>query len=142
MAVALRDLERGDAQRHPTLRVVHGRPQLPPTPPGVYRVRRLLVLAVIVIAVISVGVAVRAVAFAEPPVHDRVEVTVVVQAGETLWDVARRYAPSNADRSAWVAELADRNAVDPGVIQPGTPIVVPVEGQRVLAAPQERAARQ
>jgi hypothetical protein len=66
---------------------------------------------------------------------------VVVSDGETLWDVARRYAPAGADRSAWVVDVATRNALDPATIRPGTPVLVPVEGQQVLAIPQAPAGR-
>ncbi|CAN5900052.1 hypothetical protein BH23ACT10_BH23ACT10_10440 [soil metagenome] len=142
MAVALRDLERVNGPRRPALRIVHPQPPLPPpTPTPAYWLRRLLVLAVVAAVILGAVVVTRAATSARAPAPARVEMAVVVPAGETLWDVARRYAPAGADRSAWVVDVADRNAVDPATIQPGTPLVVPVEGQHVLADPQVPSVR-
>jgi hypothetical protein len=141
MAVALRDLERGHARSRPPLRIVHSRAPVPPTSPAVYWLRRVFVLAVIVAAIFGAVMALRATASAASPAPARIEMTMVVSDGETLWDVARRYAPAGADRSAWVVDVATRNALDPATIRPGTPVLVPVEGQQVLAIPQAPAGR-
>ncbi len=136
MAVALRDLERGRRQRRPVLRVVHPQPPAPPTRRAVYWRRRLVVLAVVLAVTLGSVMIAGAVVSSTAMSPARVEMTVVVSAGETLWDIARRYAPATADRSAWVADVAASNDVDPAAVQPGTPIVVPVEMQRVVANPR------
>ena len=139
MAVALRDLERGRAR--PALRVVHSRPPVPPTPPGVYRLRRILVLAVLIAVLAAAVMAARAATASVTPAPERIEITVVLAQGETLWDLARHYAPAGADRSAWAVDVAARNGLDPAAISAGTPVVVPIDGHRVVAAPQGGARR-
>ncbi|MBW3604068.1 MAG: LysM peptidoglycan-binding domain-containing protein [Actinobacteria bacterium] len=67
--------------------------------------------------------------------------TVTMSTGDTLWDLARRYAPADTDRAAWVVDVATRNGVDPGAVLPGTPLVIPVGGPQVLADPQATIVR-
>jgi hypothetical protein len=138
MAVALRDLEREHVHRRPALRVVAPQPAPPGTPPTVFWLRRAIVVALAVVLVGVVGV-VRATTSDAPA--DQIAMTVIVPAGGTLWDLAERYAPAGADRSTWVAAVADRNDVDPGAIQPGTAVTVPVEAQHVTASPEVPAGR-
>lgn len=140
MAVALRDLEHG-RQARPSLRVVPSLPT-PPTPPAVFWRRRVLVLLLVVAVAVGAATATRAViARAGASVSPQVEVSVVVSSGETLWDLARRYAPAGADRSVWVTQVAERNDVDPGSLRPGASLVVPLEGASVTAAPGVGATR-
>jgi nucleoid-associated protein YgaU len=42
--------------------------------------------------------------------------SVVVQPGETLWDIARRYAPEGTDPRAFVDSLAALNGGEAGVV--------------------------
>lgn len=140
MAVALRELERRVGRGRPALRVVTP-PPAPRRPPRVvYWLRRALVLAVAIGLVAGVAVGVRSVS-ADGADGALVDMTVVVPAGGTLWDLAARYAPPEADRAAWVAAVAERNAIDPGAVQPGTAVTVPVEAPSVLAVPHGPDAR-
>jgi Tfp pilus assembly protein FimV len=51
--------------------------------------------------------------------------TVVVQPGQTLWDIAGQVAPGQ-DVRAVVDEIVDLNALsDAGAIRPGQPLYVP-----------------
>lgn len=58
--------------------------------------------------------------------------TVTVGAGETLWDVARHYAPS-ADTGAVVARIRQLNDLGGATVVPGLPLTVPVDAQPVSA---------
>jgi hypothetical protein len=49
---------------------------------------------------------------------------VVVDPGETLWDLAVRYAPEGSDRTAYVDEIIALNGVS-GVAPPGTSLDLP-----------------
>lgn len=50
--------------------------------------------------------------------------TVVVEAGETLFDIASRYAAEGSDLEAYAAEMAELNGVQ-GVAPPGTELRLP-----------------
>jgi nucleoid-associated protein YgaU len=139
MAVALRDLERGHVHRRPALRVVPAQPSPPRTPPPVFWLRRALVVALVVLVMLGVVGVVRA-AIPDAPA-DHIDMTVVIPAGGTLWDLAERYAPTGADRSTWVAAVAEHNDVDPAAIRPGTAVAVPVRAQHVTATPQPPSGR-
>lgn len=53
--------------------------------------------------------------------------TVVVTAGETLWDIAKSVAPRSDPRPV-VAEIVDLNSLsDPGSIRAGQPLDVPAQ---------------
>ncbi len=138
MAVALRDLDRGHHPHPPALRVIGPGAPLPPTPRSVYRRRRLAVLVLALAVVLAAATAVGAVASRTTSPPATMEMIVVVSPGETLWDIAGRYAPPTSDRSAWVVDVAARNDIDPAAVQPGTPILVPVEAQSVVADPHVR----
>lgn len=140
MAVALRDLERGHAGYRPDLRVVHSGPPAPPTPTPVYWRRRMVVLVLVVLVVAGVSMVGRSVAGPAVPAA-RIEMTVTMSTGDTLWDLARHYAPAGTDRASWVVDVAARNGVDPGAILPGTPLVIPVGGPQILADPQPTLVR-
>ncbi len=51
----------------------------------------------------------------------------VVKAGDTLWSIAVRMAPGRDPRPL-VDAIAEANAVDPGALVPGQPLVVPTQG--------------
>jgi hypothetical protein len=133
MAVALRELHHG--QRRPRLRVL---PAPAPTPPHVFWLRRALALLAaigLVIAMVGAAGAIRSVtAPAEPTA--RTNLTVVIAPGQTLWDIAARYAPADRDVTGFAAEIAELNDVDALSVQPGTPLVVPLETAVVTATPE------
>lgn len=65
------------------------------------------------------------------PAHDgigasREATTVVVGAGETLWEVAGPYAPENVEPHVWARRVAQANGLEPGSIRPGTQLRLPV----------------
>jgi hypothetical protein len=51
---------------------------------------------------------------------------VKVEYGDSLWTIARRHGDPERDVRALVAEIRRTNGVDPGRLQPGSRIVVPV----------------
>jgi hypothetical protein len=136
MAVALRELEQRYRGRRPGLRVVPT-PAAPPRPPRhVFWLRRAFVLAMLAVVALAGVVAVRALSSGGGVPAAPIEVTVVIPQGGTLWDLAERYAPADVDRSSWVAEVVERNGVDPAAIRPGTAVSVPVTASAVVAAPR------
>jgi LysM repeat protein len=139
MAVALRELER-DARRSP-LRVIRT-PVAAPVPRHVYWLRRALVL--IIAAGLALGVVgvVRAVTAVPTEPVARTNLTVVVAPGQTLWDIAAQYVPADRDLTGWAAEIAAVNDVDAQALQPGTPLVIPLETAVVTARPDVGAPRE
>lgn len=134
MAVALKELEHGHPR--PRLRVVPGPPSHPRRP--VFWLRRTLLLAVLIgVLLVALGGA-RAIGDGRDDGVQltRTELTVVVEPGETLWQIAARYAPYDRDVVEWADELARLNDVDPQALQPGTPLVVPLETITVPADPE------
>lgn len=78
--------------------------------------RRIGALLVVVAAVFLVAEALTA---APAPVDDAVPVsatTVVVQPGETLWDVARRHAPADVGTAAFVEQVTALNGINGGQV--------------------------
>lgn len=51
---------------------------------------------------------------------------VTVEYGDCLWTIARRHGDPERDVRALVAEIRRANGADPGRLQPGSQIVVPV----------------
>jgi Tfp pilus assembly protein FimV len=51
---------------------------------------------------------------------------VTVEYGDSLWTIARKHGDPERDVRALVAEIRRANGVDPGRLQPGSEIVVPV----------------
>lgn len=56
-------------------------------------------------------------------------VSVVVQPGDTLWGLARQYAPGLDPRQAVYIIRTANGGLDPGRLQPGDVVLVPVEGR-------------
>lgn len=56
-------------------------------------------------------------------------VSVVVQPGDTLWGLAREYAPSRDPREIIYIMRGANDGIDPGRLQPGDVVLVPVEGR-------------
>ncbi len=54
--------------------------------------------------------------------------TVTVGAGQSLWDMAREYAPS-ADTDAVVARIKQLNGLGDATLVPGLPLTVPVDAR-------------
>ena len=89
---------------------------------SVYRRRRMAVVAATVFAVASILLATGA--FATQPTSENLRTiprTHVVEAGDTLWSIARGYAPTG-NISEFVRELARENGVD---IEVGQVIRIP-----------------
>ena len=54
-------------------------------------------------------------------------VTVQVKNGDTLWDLARTYGPSDADCRRVIYEIEKINGVDANTLQAGQYITIPAE---------------
>ena len=54
-------------------------------------------------------------------------VSVVVQPGDTLWGLAREYAPSRDPREAVYIIRGANDGIDPGRLQPGDVVLIPSE---------------
>ena len=135
MAVALRDFDHG--RQRPSLRLVPP-PARPPR--HVYWLRRALALAVLAGLLLAIGGVVRAMAVAGPEeVLGRTNLTVVVEPGQTLWDLAERYAPEGRDLVEWADEIARANGLDGRTLQAGMPLQIPLETVVVPAAPDDSA---
>lgn len=80
---------------------------------------------VLAVAVMWVGVA--AWMMLEPS-PDYAMIEVVVRPGDTLWGLARQYAPDMDPREAVYIIRTANSGIDPGRIQPGDVLLVPVEG--------------
>lgn len=50
---------------------------------------------------------------------------VVIEAGDTLWDIASAYGPQGQDRRIVVRTICQLNGVSPETIRPGQTILVP-----------------
>jgi hypothetical protein len=123
----------GEPRRPPTrARVVAGRRRVPVpdcAPRSVPWRWRLLVLLALATGLVVGGLGL----FAErmpDPVPDRTAI-VTVGDGETLWEVARHYAP-DADTSAVVARIRQINRLGDGTVVPGLPLTVPVEADYLV----------
>ena len=55
--------------------------------------------------------------------HEWAEAAHVVEAGETLWDMAQVYCPKDVDCRDWIGAVSKLNGVD-GYIYPGEELVV------------------
>lgn len=53
--------------------------------------------------------------------------TVVVQPGDTLWEIADRFAPESADLRVVISELAALNGLQSKFLKPGQVLQVPVD---------------
>ena len=56
--------------------------------------------------------------------------TYAVEAGDTLWDIACEYGPSNMDPRIVVQEICDANDITPEDIHCGDSVFVPIEINR------------
>jgi len=90
----------------------------------VRRRRTVAVVATALVAVLTSPLAAGAVRRGEPSAPAAQQV-VVVQAGDTLWSIARRVRPSD-DPRAVVDEIATINGVQAGALIVGASLVVPL----------------
>jgi hypothetical protein len=89
--------------------------------------RRRATLTVVAVSLVTlligpVGHAIQAGAAVREPENEAG--TIVVQAGDSLWTIAHRVAPS-ADPRAVVDAIAGANGVEAGSLRPGQRLVVP-----------------
>ncbi|WP_370324542.1 LysM peptidoglycan-binding domain-containing protein [Euzebya sp.] len=82
----------------------------------------LLVLAVAVLTWALAGLTATTSA-ADAPAADPVQ--VVVQPGDTLWDLARAHAPAGVATLEFVRQVEERNGVRAGRLLPGHVLVLP-----------------
>lgn len=94
---------------------------------AVYRRRRLAVLAAAVTTVSSLATVAGATgatagrALPPPPPPAR----VVVEPGDTVWDLAAARLPAGEDLRGYVAEVVERNRVDATALPPGSVLLLP-----------------
>jgi nucleoid-associated protein YgaU len=145
MAVATRDLGFGQLapgpqppwdRSRPRLRVVRPQQRTRPRSAAVY-VRRRIAVAALAFGVVAGVVAISAQLLAPPavtgrptvpvtaPVADPAPATVLVEAGDTLWDLVGPLAPEGASRHEWIARVTQLNDLDPLRLAPGTVIRLP-----------------
>ena len=101
--------------------VRNSRPVLPQQS-GFIRVIDTVMLIVVGIVFIS---AVFWVALQPKPEYEMIE--VVVRPGDTLWGLARQYAPDMDPREAVYIIRNANDGLDPGRLQPGDVVLVPSE---------------
>lgn len=51
--------------------------------------------------------------------------SVKVQSGDTLWNIASEYGPKDIDRRKVIYEICRLNDIDAGSIQPGQSLLIP-----------------
>ncbi len=89
------------------------------------RLGRLVLLITLVAVALAVLTLVGSPAESTDATHHPSAVTVVVEPGQTLWDIANEVAPGEDPRIV-VSEILDLNALtDAGSIRAGQPLYVP-----------------
>lgn len=91
---------------------------------GVYVRRRLVVVAALILLATLLSVAVGRIG-AEAELADPVAGHVVVEPGQTLWDVAAATAPVGVDTRQQLAALRELNGLDGSKIGAWTVVLVP-----------------
>lgn len=86
--------------------------------------RRRLALGMTALLVVIVGLLATGPAEVAPASEPSAPPAVVVQPGDTLWQLAERYGPEDVDPRAYVAALADINDLH-GALVAGTRIRLP-----------------
>lgn len=84
-------------------------------------------IAALVAVVVAFVASVALMALQPKPEYEMIE--VVVQPGDTLWGLAREYAPSRDPRETIYIIRGANDGLDPGRLQPGDVVLVPVEGR-------------
>lgn len=90
------------------------------------RITAIEIAALVAVAVAFVA-SVALVALQPKPEYEVIE--VVIRPGDTLWGLAREYAPSRDPREIVYIMRGANGGIDPGRIQPGDVVLVPVEGK-------------
>ena len=90
------------------------------------RITAIEIAALVAVAVAFVA-SVALMALQPEPEYEMV--SVVVQPGDTLWGLARQYAPGLDPRQAVYIIRTANGGLDPGRLQPGDVVLVPVEVQ-------------
>ncbi len=115
--------ERYDVRRTPTQR--HRVAELVEPTVRLTRRGRLVVLAFVLVLAFAAFTLFGSPAVSTGDAHHATSSTVVVGAGETLWDIAQRIAPADDPRDV-IAEIVDLNALaDAGAIRVGQELFVP-----------------
>lgn len=102
----------------PDLRLVEAPPRSSLAPSGplqAWRRRVGLLLVVVTMATLAVQALAQG-PTAAPEVVPVSTATVVVQPGQTLWDVAAEHAPDDTSPAAYVHELAELNGITNGAV--------------------------
>lgn len=110
------------------------RTTLPCVPAAVYRRRRIVAAAVVVLAALAIAMAMAPAlsapaAQAPPSARAGEPVTIVVGPGDTVWQLAAPHAPAGTDPMAYVVEVAAFNDVDPRAVRPGTVLRLPAAAE-------------
>jgi len=86
---------------------------------------RLVLVATVLVLAFAAFMVLSAPALSSGEAHHAAPNSVVVAAGETLWDIAQRIAPGQDPRDV-IAEIVDLNALsDAGTIRVGQKLFVP-----------------
>ena len=88
------------------------------------RITAIEIAALVAVAVAFVAF-VALMALQPKPEYEMIE--VVVQPGDTLWGLARQYAPGLDPRQAVYIIRTANGELDPGRLQPGDVVLVPTE---------------
>lgn len=88
------------------------------------RITAIEIAALVAVAVAFVA-SVALMALQPKPEYEMV--SVVVQPGDTLWGLARQYAPSMDPREAVYIIRTANGGLDPGRLQPGDVVLIPSE---------------
>lgn len=99
-------------------------PEISPPPRLTRRGRLVIVVAVLAVA-FAAFVLVGAPAASTATAHHSTVPTVVVQPGQTLWDIAAAARPGADPRLVVAAIMELNDLVDPGAIRAGRPLYVP-----------------
>ena len=113
------DGDRGGPDDARDLRLVPGRP----SPATFWRRRLMLVVGLLFVGLLLLGVFGQVGASAD--LADRVDGHVIVEPGQTLWDVALMTAPDGVDARAHLAAIEDLNGVRADDVQAWNVILLP-----------------
>lgn len=101
-------------------------PTLAPSGPVQAWRRRIGALVVLVAALLLVVEAVTGPVVPTQEVVPATATTVVVEPGQTLWDVASQHAPADVGAAAYVRELAELNGISNGAVDAWQVLRLPV----------------
>lgn len=85
--------------------------------------RRRIALATVAVVVVGAGILATGPS-GVAPAGTRSKQAVVLQAGDTLWDVAAKHAPPSVDTRAYLDAILELNRIGV-VVEPGTRIRLP-----------------